>query len=679
MVNSNFSTSQVQRWAKIIVAVVVSVSAVSLPAMAQKPYYNNTYKIYPQSHSSRVARASGRANGLPNQPVTARPQPFNVDVVDPPAPFPTLDITDAPLENQSGQFSNLSKAFAANEPAKVTHSGRIQDIFGENSQDQIFGEQESTPQETVPVNPFEKLDPVVPPTTTQDPTPLPPNPFGEMTPREDQSQEPTTPIQNPFNELPQDPTPNTPPMDTDPRGSNQIEPRLPPGSEFTPDPGQINPNPPIPGEEPRPRDDEPGNVSGNDEPRETESPDLTDQKEPGELPDTSERSVFDSKEPDEKDLAPVPAPRSSHVYLPARDPTDYVQSQDAKKGAVPPGYDPRMMPNNPYANLPGPYGYGARPGYPPQPSYPGYPPQPPYPGYVPPYPNAMPQMPYGGQCGPGCTPTQLCNSCNNCNSTSIASSGCGGCNQCNSCCGTGSRPTLVGEDIGNRIVETATVDECGDAAYVDVVSDCDNVCTNFASCYIGLFGGWSDLNDFTTRGELGTGVYFEDAGYLFGFTVGQFQGRNLRTELELSYRNININGLQLDGVSGSEFTSVAGDFGTFAGMLNGYWEFVDFGSEKIKPYVGGGVGFALARPDLIQSNGVEAVINDDESSFAWQWMAGLNYKASPTLDAFVEYRYFTADSFRLDTQLPEVAGVGNGSGPFDYRSSTVLFGMRARF
>ena len=329
-----------------------------------------------------------------------------------------------------------------------------------------------------------------------------------------------------------------------------------------------------------------------------------------------------------------------------------------------------MMQNNPYANLPGPYGYPA------QAPYNGYG-MPPYPG---PYPNpymAPPAMPYG-QCGPGCMPTDQCNSCNSCNNGPaplFAGNSCGG---CNSGCGS-SRPTLAGTEIGERIVETTDVALACDDTYVEVVNDCDNLCSNFASCYVGVFGGWSDLNDFTTRGEIGTGIYFEDAGYLFGFTIGQIQGRNLRTELELSYRNINVNGLRLDGQVPSEFVGVYGDFGTFAGMLNGYWEFVDFNMRKIKPYIGAGVGFAMARPNLIQSNGLEAAVDSDESSFAWQWMAGLNYKASPTLDAFIEYRNFSANSFRLDTEIPSIAGLGDGSGPFDYRSSNVLFGLRARF
>ncbi len=227
--------------------------------------------------------------------------------------------------------------------------------------------------------------------------------------------------------------------------------------------------------------------------------------------------------------------------------------------------------------------------------------------------------------------------------------------------------------VGERIVETSEAIERDD--YTNVVTEC----VTTPPFYISLFGGGTGISDMITRGQFGQGVYFEDAGYLFGLALGQIQGRNLRTEFEVSYRNIDVNGLRLEGNVPSQNIPVNGDFGTLAGMANVYWEFVDFGDRKIKPYLGGGVGFALARPDLLQSDGSEAVISDSESSFAWQWMAGLNYKASDTLDAFVEYRYFVADSFRIDTQIPEVANLGNGSGPFDYQSSNLLFGMRIRF
>ena len=640
MVNSKFLASQMQRSLLMVVYVVVGLSSASL--VAQDSYYNNSYRIYSGQPAARVARANPpRKSNLP--------QAFQVDVNDSRQAAPART---ASTNVGAPSSTALANAFSTGDPRTVKTSGRLQDVFGENPKEDPFGENNIQPQ---PGNPFKKID-------AQENAAPATNPFGEMPAREAVPQQ-----QSPFSEMPQNPNLNTPPMDTDPvRPLQQVAPMDPPGTEFTPNPDTIDPNPPIPGEPQRPLVDQ----RPNDD--EGEGPDLTDQDQtdPGEISDDPESSIFDSGEPDDADVPPVPAPRSSQVYLPARDPTDYARRPS---DPTPPSYDPRKMQNNPYANLPGPYGYPA------QQPYPGYPPHP-YPGYPPnPYAAMMAAMPYG-QCGPGCAPINASNNCNSCGSPpGLSPNNCGGCNSCNSCGGGGSRPTLPGSDIGERIVETAEV-ACGpETTYVDVVSDCDDACSNFASCYIGVFGGWSDLNDFVTRDEIGTGVYFEDSGYLFGIAVGQIQGRNLRTELELSYRNIDVNGLRLNGSAPSQFIGANGDFGTFAGMVNGYWEFVDFRTEKIKPYIGGGIGFAIARPNLIQPSGAEAVITDDESSFAWQWMVGLNYKASPTLDAFVEYRYFTADSFRLDTQIPEVAGLGNGSGSFDYQSSNVLFGLRARF
>lgn len=648
MVNNKILASQEQRW--LLMAVIAAVSLLSASAMAQDPYYSNSYRIYPgQTAAPAPTSSPPRVSNLPQG---FQVQANNQKAAPAPPRTAAANITRQPS-------AALANAFATRQPLRNAQpSGRFQGTIRQNPTDDIFGENKVQ----TPVNPFQKVQ-------GQDEAPAQ-NPFGEITPETPQRP------QSPFNELPQNPNPITPPMDTNPISPpQQIAPVLPPGSEFTPNPGMINTNPPVPGQpdqprlDPRPRDDE-GAEPERPLLTEPEDPELPD---PGQIDeDDTEKSIFDRVQGDEeqadnKDIPPVPAPRSSRVYLPARDPLDYVESSEEQERK-------RTDPRNPYANLPGPYGYPA------QPPYPGYPPYPnPYAGAVPP--AAYPGYPGYGQCSPGCMPISAVNNFNSCNSG--CNSGCNsccnsGCNSCNSCSG-GSRPALLGSDIGERIVETADV-ACGaETAYVDVVSACDDACTNFASCYVSVFGGWSDLNDFVTQSDVGTGIYFEDSGYVFGAAIGQIQGRNLRTELELSYRNIDVNGLQLNGSVPSQFSAVNGDLGTFAGMVNAYWEFVDFRAEKIKPYFGAGVGFAIASPNLRQPSGEEAVITDDESSFAWQLMAGFNYKASPTLDAFVEYRYFVADSFRLDTQIPEISGLGNGSGPFDYQSSNVLFGLRARF
>ena len=623
-------------WRGVTLLVAFALLALSTVTLAaQDPYYQPNNSVRSPLPALRAAQARG-----------GELSPAFLE--NPPRPHASQD-------NNSERYAALTKTFRGSGISTLRASGSLQDVF-ENPASDAFGEGTQLPAG----NPFQK---VAPPSGNRIDDPSP---------------------KNPFNLLPTDPTPQTPPMDTRPSLQEGVAPVLPPGSEYTPNPNRFPSDPPIPGQ------------GGTDPPLEdpvpVPVPRSGDTEDPGEITaddvdqgdsDDSEgnrddNSVFDRADPpNDDDLPPVPAPASSRVYLPANTPSDY--ENPLSNGAVHRGYgkdprqqyDPRYAGINPYAGLPGPYGYAA----PPQ----GYPPYP--------MPYMMPPMgPYGygygygyGQCGPGCKPIDedenrcglLCDPC--------TISKCGGCHQ--SPCSNDNRPMLPQTDIGDRILETGLVDSCacGDEAYTEVIGDCDDYCSNYASCYVSLFGGVSNLNDFITQDDNGRGIYFDDTGSIFGFSIGQVQGRNLRTELELSYRNIGVSGLRLEGDAGDEFLAVNGDFGTFSGMLNAYWEFVDVRFEKVKPYIGAGVGFAIARPELLQANGVEAVIDNNDSSFAYQLMAGLNYKASSTLDAFVEYRYFVADSFQLNTEIPLISGLGNGSGQFDYQSSNVIFGLRARF
>ena len=672
----NLNAKGWKQWPAFASCAVVLIGILQGVSTAQDPFTNKTYRIYP-------SRPAIRSAALPPKPIAKpiSPRPFRIEL----QPAPSL----APRIEQGAVSANrLSRVFQEEKTEQESTSEAVRDIFGENPQEDIFGEnrQQDKPAEQPSVSPFEKVEPVKPPVQDD-----PKNPFGEIKPAETKpsvqpQQDPANnpfkevpnanPQQNPFNELPQDPNPITPPMDTTP-----VEPRLPDGGEFTPMPGQVDPNPPIPGEEVKPQDNDvaPGALEPTPADPQQVAPQIKD--DPGGLPLT----------PDDEDIPDVPIPRSQKgkIYFPAKDPTAYGNPNRDRMPIGPPNYNQQFANVNPYGNLPGPYGYSNLPGQGQVQMPNGFGAQPyasPYPGYQPsPY-ALMPNqnLVFGAQCGPGCVPANgcgSCNVCNSCNGTQVAMSS-AGCNSCATCNSRGGQSEMAAvsevDKIGHRVVETGQT-ETDEDAYTPVVGDCDSLCANYTNCYFGAFGGWSDLNDLVTTGDFGSGIYQEDAGYIFGVTLGQIQGRNLRTEMELSYRNININGLELQGSVPSQNVAVFGDIGTLSGMLNGYWEFVDFGPEKFNPYIGGGLGFALARTDLIQSNGTEAVINDDESSFAWQWMAGVNYKASSSLDAFVEYRYFAADSFRLDTEIPTVAGLGNGSGTFDFRSGSVLFGMRARF
>ena len=504
-----------------------------------------------------------------------------------------------------------------------------------------------------------------------------------------------TPIENPFGE-PEiepptvDPTPRTPPMDTRPR-----PPRLPQGAEFTPDEGSII-------ELPKPG----GGTRETDNARTERSPRSTGRaRTPRSIPDPDEVSPGDFKGRsvlEEEETQPRPTPRNtngrdsrdrdddprrpfrSNVYRPARDPSYYVKplepDQQANNAAGP--YAPNANPYgaNPYAanpnaanpNAANPYAanpYATNP-YAANPYAAPY--QRPYPAPYPaaPYGAAYAMNPYMGLgCPPACLGCQSCAPANCCPPTN-AYAGC----------------------------PTPTPADCHDDVYEPVVSqpaECVrsglglNLCRRGSNSiltpagvplyYLSLFGGWSDLSDLEINNEEGTINLDSRDGVGLGAAFGQIQGRNLRSEFELTYRNHDIEDLFLNDLAGgSETIEGVGDVESFAGMFNVYWEFVDLLGGRLSPYIGAGVGAVNVTADARLDGGTEAFQDGEDSSFAYQYMVGLNYKLREHSDLFVEYRHFAADSLRLDASLPE-GSLLNGEGELNYQTNNIFFGMRLKF
>ena len=196
------------------------------------------------------------------------------------------------------------------------------------------------------------------------------------------------------------------------------------------------------------------------------------------------------------------------------------------------------------------------------------------------------------------------------------------------------------------------------------------VCPGF---YFGFQGGWNDIElENTTSG----GGLSADTGSFFNFALGRINGRNLRTELELSIRDNDISGQF--GPPGNLVVLPArtGNISSFSGMANAYWDFNNLGLGRIRPYVGGGVGFASLQVDLRDVTGASVLSpdGDRDSSFAYQWMAGVNVQATCNLDLFVEYRFFEADAFRLESN-----SVGQPSNSYDYQAEDIGIGLRWKF
>ncbi|MCB2078974.1 MAG: porin family protein, partial [Novosphingobium sp.] len=127
--------------------------------------------------------------------------------------------------------------------------------------------------------------------------------------------------------------------------------------------------------------------------------------------------------------------------------------------------------------------------------------------------------------------------------------------------------------------------------------------------------------------------YGVDGGAAIGYDFGAF-----RLETEASYRTADHDGLTTPTAS---LSAPSGDANVLSFMLNGL---LDFGSDNgIQGFVGGGVGVGRVSYD------VGSLIDDTDTGFAWQVLAGVRAPLTDHWDVGIKYRFFNADSVDLVT------------------------------
>ena len=196
--------------------------------------------------------------------------------------------------------------------------------------------------------------------------------------------------------------------------------------------------------------------------------------------------------------------------------------------------------------------------------------------------------------------------------------------------------------------------------------------------YGSIFGGWVGLDDLMLSGDEGQIQIGNEGGFAGGLALGKIQGKNLRSELEVTYRGNDLTSMTLNNLAGStQLLEGDGRIDTVSGMLNVIWDFTDFPTQRFKPYLGAGFGGISANADF-QIDGQSTLGDGNDTSLAYQWIAGINFQTRSQSDFFVEYRYFAADSLHFNTTLPAGALI-DGDGELEYRTSNVLFGFRMKF
>lgn len=175
--------------------------------------------------------------------------------------------------------------------------------------------------------------------------------------------------------------------------------------------------------------------------------------------------------------------------------------------------------------------------------------------------------------------------------------------------------------------------------------------------YVGVEGGAMLVEDidFDISGTPRAGTVDHRAGYdvdgVIGYDFGAF-----RAEAEVGYRNASVTsyrsavatpvyrGATLGTTPAGAYEYAGGNTSALSFMVNGL---LDFGDEDVvSGFIGGGVGVARVSSELaLNTNG--NFLDDSDTVFAWQALAGLRAPISENIDVTLKYRFFNADDVRL--------------------------------
>ncbi|TNE46111.1 MAG: porin family protein [Sphingomonadales bacterium] len=192
--------------------------------------------------------------------------------------------------------------------------------------------------------------------------------------------------------------------------------------------------------------------------------------------------------------------------------------------------------------------------------------------------------------------------------------------------------------------------------------------------YIGVDGGAmlvEDLDFTTPTTALGnsSGTVDYNTGYdvdgVIGYDFGMF-----RLETEVGFRRAWTD--QADFANGAP-SSTKGNVRSLSFMLNGL---LDFGPDDgLQGFVGGGVG--IARTHLYNS-----VVDDSDTGFAWQVLAGVRMPLTDRIDASLKYRFFNHQNLDMVTSSRLNYSPWAGSGTpvdADLRTHSLLVGLSYNF
>ena len=142
-----------------------------------------------------------------------------------------------------------------------------------------------------------------------------------------------------------------------------------------------------------------------------------------------------------------------------------------------------------------------------------------------------------------------------------------------------------------------------------------------------------------------SGKLENDPGFNVGMAFGMHFWEHLRSELQLTYRENEVDKMSLR----NEGNSASGHIGMLAIMANQYVDW-DFGIGVV-PYFGAGIGWGRVEIEAKNSVRNQSKINGKDSVFAWSLMAGGYYPINDVLDISLGYRYIATTKPKVKSNL----------------------------
>lgn len=169
-------------------------------------------------------------------------------------------------------------------------------------------------------------------------------------------------------------------------------------------------------------------------------------------------------------------------------------------------------------------------------------------------------------------------------------------------------------------------------------------------------------SDVSRAGGNGGGVDLK-TGFAGAAAIGYAFGNGLRAEVELAHR-------MSKAKAGAFGQPASGKLDATSVMVNGLYD-IATGTDFI-PYLGAGIGAARLRADNFGALPGGVTVGGNDTVFAYQGIAGLDYMIDRNVAIGASYRYFATQKADIGTSAGDTAKI-------PYRDHALLVGMRWSF